>query len=220
MKRMLLMTVTSTVLALAAPGVASASHPGKRHHGARHAGVHKRRARRARTITFPTTPILPAAGGSTTTPAPTQPAPSPPAGETAGTVASFANGLLTINLSNGSTVGGQVTEQTELECLVATPPQTTSGEDDQGGGDDVNGAEGGEHGGTSAQGQQIGRHQTDGQQGYGGDEGQGDEGSEGEHDGNQQSCTTAALVPGAVVREAELKMSGAGAVWEKVELVQ
>ena len=44
----------------------------------------------------------------------------------------------------------------------------------------------------------------------------------GDDDGQDEAehCTTAALVPGAVVREAELSVSSAGAVWEKVELNQ
>ena len=32
-------------------------------------------------------------------------------------------------------------------------------------------------------------------------------------------CTTADLTPGAVVQDAELRISSAGAVWDEVELV-
>ena len=32
-------------------------------------------------------------------------------------------------------------------------------------------------------------------------------------------CTTADLTPGAIVQKAELRISGAGAVWDEVELV-
>jgi hypothetical protein len=38
-------------------------------------------------------------------------------------------------------------------------------------------------------------------------------------DGGQEGCTTAALVAGAKVGEAELELTGSGAVWEKVILV-
>jgi len=34
-----------------------------------------------------------------------------------------------------------------------------------------------------------------------------------------QNCDSSSLTPGAMVHEAELKLSGAGAVWDKVELV-
>lgn len=33
------------------------------------------------------------------------------------------------------------------------------------------------------------------------------------------ACTTASLTPGTAVHEADLKVSGAGSVWEKVELI-
>ncbi len=34
-----------------------------------------------------------------------------------------------------------------------------------------------------------------------------------------QNCDASSLSPGTVVHEAELKLSGAGAVWDKVELL-
>jgi hypothetical protein len=198
MKRMLLMAVTSSLLALAVPGVASAHH-GKRHHAA----SHKRHASRARLITFGSAVVPPASG-----PTQTSPTPAAPSGESAGTVKSFEKGVLTITLKDGSTVSGMVTEQTRLECQSATASPTTGG-DDQGAGDDQ-GTDSGEHGAATA-------HAADhGQQGQDGGDDQGDEGG----DGGQPSCTTAALVPNAVVGEAELKLSSAGAVWEKVQLLQ
>jgi hypothetical protein len=36
--------------------------------------------------------------------------------ENAGTIASFANGVLTINLAGGGTLTGDVTDETEIEC--------------------------------------------------------------------------------------------------------
>jgi hypothetical protein len=195
MKRMLLTAVMSSMLVVAAPAVASA-HNGKRHH---HASAHKRHAKRARIVKFGT-PLAPTAASSPTQTTPTS-------GETAGTVTSFDKGVLTITLTNGTPVSGQVTEGTELECRTATPPPST-GDDDQGGGDD-NGSVSGEHGGASSHGQEARAHASDNSSGDGQDD-----------ENGQQSCTTAALVPGAVVAEAELKLSSAGAVWEKVELVQ
>jgi len=199
MKRMLLMAVASSALALAAPAVASA------HHGKHHNSRHKRHApaHLVRFGTFGT--VFGPADASGSTSVPTSPTPEP-----SGTVASYAGGLLTITLKDGSTVSGKVTEQTELECHSATPPTSTE-QDDQGAGDDSSGAEGGEHGST-AQGQPA-AHQSSEDQQSGGDD-------QGEDEGGSSSCTTAALVPGAVVGEAELSVSSAGAVWEKVELIQ
>jgi hypothetical protein len=190
MKRLLLKTTTvSAMLALAAPGVASAHHLAERqHHHARHASAHHRHATRATVRTFGSAP---ATGQATTT---TPPATPPSAsGETAGTVTSFTGGVLTITLTNGSTVSGQVTDQTEIRCLPSAPP--AEGED-----------QGDDHSGGDQQ------HPGGGNQGD--DNGQGDDGP-----GDGQSCTTAALVAGAVVREAQLRVSSAGAVWDQVALI-
>ena len=54
----------------------------------------------------------------------------------------------------------------------------------------------------------------------GGDNGGGDDNGQANNDGEgEQMCTTAALIPGTTVRGAELDVTGAGAVWEKVELI-
>jgi hypothetical protein len=198
MKRILLTAVTSSLLGLAIPGVASASH-GKRHH---HASSHKRHASRARIVRFGSL-SLPAASG------PTQATPTTPTAEPAGKVVSFENGVLTIMLADQSTVSGKVTEATELQCRSASAATTTGG-DDQGGGDDAAGDQSGEHSGASTQAHASDLQDSQDQQGD-------DDANE---DSGQQSCTTAALVKGAVVGEAELKLSSAGAVWEKVELLQ
>ncbi|HWF72235.1 MAG TPA: hypothetical protein VG186_02755 [Solirubrobacteraceae bacterium] len=54
--------------------------------------------------------------------------------------------------------------------------------------------------------------------GGGGDNGSGGGGDEGADNGDGQQCTTAALMPGVAVGEAELSVSSAGSVWDKVEL--
>jgi hypothetical protein len=208
MKRIFLTAMASSTLALALPAVASAHHGG-RHHGARHASAHKRHAAQARTVTFGAPGAITPASGSSTTPPAAPVAPSTPSSETAGTVASFTNGLLTITLSNGSTVSGQVTDATELECQPATPPATTGGDDE--------GADDGEHGEPAPSSWQ---QHDGGQQGEDGGDSQGNEAGDGGGDSVQQTCTVAALVPGAIVREAELSVSGAGSIWDKLALVQ
>jgi hypothetical protein len=180
MRRMLLMAVMGSALALAAPGVASAQH------GKRHARHHKH----AHIVKFGTASV------STT---PSGPTATTPTGTPAGKVKSFENGVLTITLADESMVSGKVTEATKLRCRSATS-QENSG-DDQGGD---------EHGDVSA-------HVSDqnGSQGWHHvDDGDDDD------NGSAATCTTAALAPGAVVGEAELSVSSAGAVWEKVELIQ
>src|SRR3954452_10962586 len=62
--------------------------------------------------------------------------------ENAGTIASFENGVLTINLAGGGTLTGAVTDETEIEC-----DDTAQASDHGGGGDDGDGDHGDHHGG-------------------------------------------------------------------------
>lgn len=162
------------------------------HQGRRHghAGAHKRH-RHARHITFGRLSQTSATGSA-------QSAPASPSSEPAGKVLSFEGGLLKITLADGSLVSGKVTEQTELECRSAAAGGEDQDEDDQG----------------EDRGDALMAHASD----DGGDQGQ--QGDDNEVDEPQQACTTAALVPGAVVGAAELRIGSAGAVWEKVELDQ
>jgi len=205
MRRMIITAVTSAALAI--PGVAVASHQGERqaredHHGVHH---HKRHHRHAHIVRFGA--VASSGAASTTAPA----APAVASDETAGTIASFANGTLTITLNDGSTVSGKVTEGTEIECrsaMASAARDDGQGDDNDQGDDRANdgqsssGPGDGEHGGVSA---------DDGDDNDANDDGAQDE---------AEHCTTAALTPGAVVREAELRVNSAGAVWEKVELNQ
>ncbi|HLB22180.1 MAG TPA: hypothetical protein VK605_08705 [Solirubrobacteraceae bacterium] len=202
MRRTMITAVTTAALAI--PGVAVASHRGEHrarevHHGARQ---HHKRHHHAHLLRFGAAASNSAASGSSSTPAAS-------ADETAGTIASFANGALTITLNDGPTVSGKVTEGTEIECRSAMARAARDGDqgddNDQGDdrGDDGQSSSGpgdGEHGDLSAR---------DGDDNDANDD---DAQDEAEH------CTTAALVAGVVVREAELRVSSVGAVWEKVEL--
>jgi hypothetical protein len=123
------------------------------------------------------------------------------AGDNAGTVASFTNGTLTLKLNNGTMVSGNVSRETEIECEAALSPgpTTTAGEgdgrDNRGGGD------------------QSGDDSRD--QGGRDDNGGRDEGG-----ASAASCGSSALVAGAVVHEAELRVSSSGSTFTKVEVVQ
>jgi len=115
-------------------------------------------------------------------------------GQPAGTVVSFTNGVLTIMAGDGNTASGKVTTATEIECAAQEPAEMEH--HDRG------------HGGN-------GRDDN----GRGDDQGD-DNGNDSDNDEANRMCTSADLTPGAVVQEAELRIStAAGAVWDKVELV-
>ena len=174
MRKLLLSVVASCALVAFVPATAVA----KRHH--HHSRVHHARVHH-KTFGSDWTQSGSSTSGSTSSDG------------TAGTVQSFSGGVLTILLANGgSTVSGQVTNATEIECKAPEPTGMHSHDqgDDNGGGDD-----------------QGDNNQGDDDQGQGDDEPGG------------QSCDSSNLTHGAVVREAELNLSSAGAVWQKLELV-
>ena len=110
--------------------------------------------------------------------------------QNAGTVTSFTGGVLTITLNNGQMVSGDVTGDTEIEC------------------------EGVENDHSS-----LRSHDRHGDNGGGDDNGDNDQGDDNDNDENNAACSSADPTMGTVVHEAELKLSSAGAVWKKVELV-
>jgi hypothetical protein len=154
--------------------------------------------------------------------------------EQAGTVASFdaETGRLVIDLFGGDTISGLVTSDTEIECedhnssASASSEGPGSGEvepgDDHGGegevepGDDKGGqAEeepGDDHGGEEADDDRGGDNSGPGSENSG--PGRGDESD----DNTDRACTTAELVPGAAVEEAELRVANGQAVFEEIEL--
>jgi hypothetical protein len=191
MKRMIL-TAVATV-SLAAPGVALARN-GERHHHHHHGRHHQ-----VHVLAFHAQ--APAGSSSGTT----APSSTPSSSDSAGTIASFSNGLLTITLSDGSAVSGKVTERTEIECRAPTASAADFSGGDSGddcGGEAVRaGSSDGEHGDVS------------------GHDGAGDDDANDNDDNDEaEHCTSAALVAGASVTEAFLSVSSAGATWLKVEL--
>jgi hypothetical protein len=135
--------------------------------------------------------------------------------EEAGTIASFdpATGKLTIALTGGESVSGLVTAETRISCEGTDDRRADRR--DHGGGDD-NGGRGTEPGDDNG-----GRGNEPGDD-NGGNSGPGSGGpsAEGESPeaGATPSCTTAALVPGAFVGEAELHLGTGAATFEEVEL--
>jgi hypothetical protein len=116
----------------------------------------------------------------------------------AGTVASFANGTLTITLANGSTVSGAVTQFTRLVCEASTPMQ----DQDRGPGGNGNNGDNGDNGA----GDNVNNGDNDNDPG---------DNDRGEHQANM--CTTVA--PGMAVRDASLTITAGGPVWTSVDLI-
>jgi hypothetical protein len=115
--------------------------------------------------------------------------------EKAGTITSFTNGVLIVHLFNGDDVKGTVDDNTEIECEHGDEARAA----DDGPGDDDGGDDHGDRSGP----------------GHGDDEGDDDEND----DENEANCDASALVPGAVVKEAELKATAAGLIFREIELI-
>jgi hypothetical protein len=135
----------------------------------------------------------------------------------AGTVSSFADGRLTIRLNDGSTVSGAVNRLSEIECEMPEFMQPA----DQGPGGSGSGSSGGP---GNDNGQDDPGHNAGDDNGHDGpghnagdDNGQGGPDNDPGHDDGQRRCTT--IAPGMVVRDATLTLTGFGAVWTRVDLI-
>jgi hypothetical protein len=205
MRRMIMTAVAS--VSLAAPGAALAHgvehhSAGERHH--HHRGHH----RHAHVLAFhaqaPASSTSGAGSPGSTTHA---------SEDKAGTVASFTGGVLTITLNDGSTVSGKVSERTEIECPA--PPSASAA--------DFSGHESGDDNGIDERGDDVSGNDGSGKSGPSDDgpgdtPGDDDNGNDDNGDDAAEHCTSAALVPGASVKEALLSVGGEGATWVKVEL--
>jgi hypothetical protein len=142
--------------------------------------------------------------------------------EQAGTIASFdaATGRLVIDLFGTDTVAGFVTDETEIKCEDSSSSASVSSEGSGSGeaepGDD-NGGEGEVEPGDDNGGQGEEPGDDNGGDDQGDNSGPGSDNS-GPGDHGDRICTTAELVPGAVVEEAELKVRNGQATFDEVEL--
>jgi hypothetical protein len=134
--------------------------------------------------------------------------------DSAGSVRSFDGSALVLTLTNGSTVSGVVTNDTEIRCDSSGQRASTESDarSDGGGGDRGDRGDQNDRGGPNNGGDRGDQNDR------GGPNDGGDRGDNNGDDGNQMACTTADLTPGTTVHEADLRVSGAGSVWEKVEL--
>ena len=146
--------------------------------------------------------------------------------EISGTVVSFDNNVLTIQLpgDGAGTVSGTVNDMTKIECddaPAAAPTTATASRDgsDDGGSEDSSGS------GSTTSGENSGSGSTT--SGSGSDDGAnhdaGDDNTTsgtGSDDNNESTCSSADLKPGARVHEAKTAMAADGStVFTKIELV-
>jgi hypothetical protein len=195
MKRLIITLAAMAALAVALPTGVLAKHHGHANHGKRN---HSRHARMLRFGSL--------SSSTTGTTGPTGPTgPQSGSGDTAGTVDSFNGTKLVIKLNDGSTVSGNVTSATEIECEAPQQAGTT-GDDDGAEAQDDN-ETGQQQNTTTTQ-----AHESD--TGESGDSGDGDD------QGSSSACGTSALTAGTVVKEAELMVGPGGAVFHSVHLVK
>jgi hypothetical protein len=139
--------------------------------------------------------------------------------EQAGTIVSFdqESGRLVIDLFGTDTVAGLVTDQTEIKCddngsATVSSEGSDDGEEAEAGDDNGGETEVGDD--NSEDGEEAGDDNGGDNSGPSDNSGSGDEGD----DHSDRLCTTAELVPGAVVEEAELDVRNGQAVFHEVEL--
>lgn len=127
--------------------------------------------------------------------------------ENAGKIVSFdaETGKLTIELFGGESITGLVTEGTEIKCEHGGNGASMSSENGQG-----EEEPGDDNGGEGESGDDNGDNSGPGSSSSGPGSGEEDEG--------EANCTTADLVAGAVVQEAELQLGNGAATFEEVEL--
>jgi hypothetical protein len=120
--------------------------------------------------------------------------------EQAGVVTAYEDGVLTIDLANGGSVKGKVTEDTDIDCATEAQAEGTDGATAS-------------HRGEGEAGPAEGRRPR----GEGG--GFGCDGSRDGADSDDVECPEGALAVGAKVHEASLKITSDGAVFKEIELL-
>jgi hypothetical protein len=127
--------------------------------------------------------------------------------ENAGTILSFADGVLKITVFGQSDpLVGLVDDSTEIECEHSTATTSDDGPGDSG--DDESGDDHGDDGPGHDEGDD-----------HGDDEGDDDQGEDEDDDRfDEQPCGPDQLTSGTKVKEAELRLVGGKAVFEELEL--
>jgi len=138
--------------------------------------------------------------------------------EQAGTITSFDGTTLVITLVNGNTESGTVNSGTEIECEDASQPTTTATTRDDGGDSSSGDSSGDSSGETQSGGDNPTSSTSTPTSGDSEDQGDDDQGENNDDQGDNSSCGTDALQSGTIVKEAELKLTSAGAVFESIDL--
>jgi hypothetical protein len=200
MRRIVTALASVLALALAAPGVALAHHG----HGAHHKHHNGHHAKGARVLRFGSVEGSKGTeeGGGTAT-------------ESIGTVSSYEKEVLTIKLADGSTLSGTVTSETHVICIPSTPPTQPSGSGSDGG--DQSWGDWSHSDGSCAEPSSEEGKETEPPAGGS------DSGWAGAHGDCMEAGTEVnlekILVAGAVVKEAELRLTSSGASWESVVVI-
>jgi hypothetical protein len=151
--------------------------------------------------------------------------PVAPASASAGTVTSFTAGVLTIKLSDGTSVTGKVTTATELKCEPAAAAPIAQTADQSSSGGDSGSAQtpaGDGHGGPGSSDSQSTSGVTPAVEPAdenGQDIGEAEDQQNPPANGGEV-CDITSLTPGAVIRQAELSVTSAGAAFVEVEIIR
>jgi hypothetical protein len=133
-----------------------------------------------------------------------------------GTVASFDGTTLVLKLPDGTTRDGKVTPGTEISCQSSTPTAVKA-DHGPGRGDDEGDDDNKPSTTTTTTPPPSGKGSDDDGDD---DHNQNDDGDvEDQGDDDSSACPAGALAKDAKVHEAELKITSAGAVWQKLELL-
>ncbi|HWI70374.1 MAG TPA: hypothetical protein VNT55_00350 [Baekduia sp.] len=134
-------------------------------------------------------------------------------GTASATIASYANGELTLALPSGKTYTADVTDRTIILCKSA--PTTAAAKTASHGDDDGDGDDHGRHHGDDGSTTTPGSTSVPGSTTVPGTTH--DHGDDGDHSAR---CGTEALVVGAKVSEAKLSLKGDTVIWKKVTVVK
>ena len=124
-------------------------------------------------------------------------------GRETGSIASFADDVLTITLLDGTQLRGRVTDATRIECEDGDEDSTPTATAATSGPSSNSGSSGSNSGPSSNSGSSADDDDAD--------EDRGDD---------ERACAPADLVAGARIEEAELTLTAGGPVWDEVELAK
>ena len=124
----------------------------------------------------------------------------------AGTVKSYADGVLTISVAGGGELSGKVSRRTDISCDDDSRARSSRQGDDDPSGDDKGGRDDSrsDDSGSRREGESRSDDRKDDRRGRG--------------RGRDDDCGDDALKAGADVHKAELRVSSRGLVWDEVEL--